>query len=190
MRFVTTPRLVAIFMSGPVGIITAILEERFLTLFAMDFGIMATKLEPTMSAIFTRWQSEDRQMEHQAEKLQDWMRDVEPLGIPRFSEMATRLQAFRKLLIQHFDKEDVMLDELRHYYPANSPELAAMHRQASRDHSNLLASLDDFIEHLKQLEPPFTSWQAAMEEIDLFFIQVEQHEEQEADSLRAMMPNK
>ena len=150
---------------------------------------MNTKTLPAVKEIYDRWQSEDRQLQSEAEKLQLWMRQVEKHGIPRFGETAFRLGPFRELMTRHFDEEDAMLDELDCLDLPNSSALAAMRRQASRDHTHLVHQLDDFVVRLKQLEPPFSSWQDARTEFDLFFIQVEQHEDQERESLQAIMPS-
>ena len=62
-----------------------------------------------------------------------------------------------------------------------------MRRQATHDHSQLLCQLDDLILNLTALEPPYDSWQSAMAQIDRFVDDLEQHEEQESDSVRTMM---
>ena len=151
---------------------------------------MTNQTQTTVAQIFERWKSEDRSLDTTAGDLQSWMRDVEQLGVPRFGETATRLVPFRTLLAKHFDEENEMLDELAKSYSSESPEIAAMRRQATQDHVNLLANLDDFTGRLSDLEPPFQSWQAAMQEFDLLYIQIEQHEDQESENLQAMMPSK
>ncbi len=150
---------------------------------------MTTVKRKTVSEIFTRWQSEDRAIETNANSLMDWMREVEKRGIPHFGETATKLRPFRDLLASHFNCEDGMLAELAIHYEKTSPEIAAIRRQAGRDHQHLLHDLDIFIEQLNRLEPPFESWQSAMREFDLFFGRLEQHEEQESESINTMMPS-
>lgn len=150
---------------------------------------MTTAKRETVSEIFSRWQLEDRSIESVADSLMDWMREVEQRGIPHFGETATKLKPFRDLLASHFDREDGILDELAMNYEDTSPEIAAIRRQTGRDHQHLLHDLDDFIERLNKLEPPFESWQSAMREFDLYFGRLEQHEEQESESLRTMMPH-
>ncbi len=149
---------------------------------------MATQTLALAAQFLKRWFSEDRSLEKAASELQAWMRKVEQRGIPHFGETGTRLQPFRAMLVEHFDDEDKMLDELAKNYSKDSPEIAAMRRQSTRDHNCLLADLDDYCRRLNQLEPPFQSWQAAMEEFDLLICRLELHEDQESESLQAMMP--
>ena len=149
---------------------------------------MATKNNGSTAEIFEQWKQEDRSVEKAADCVMDWMRQVEQFGKPHFGETASKLRPFRELLRKHFDREDRMLDELATYYDEDSAEIAAIRRQSARDHTRLLEDLDDFIQRLNLLNPPFDSWQAAMREFDLFFDRLEQHEDQESESMNALMP--
>jgi hypothetical protein len=149
---------------------------------------MTTTNDKKLAEIFSRWRSEDRSLGNARDLLMNWMREVEKLGIPHFGETADKLRPFRDLLTSHFKHEDEMLDELATHYDKASPEIAAIRRQTGRDHQHLLHDLDDFVERLNRLQPPFDSWQIAMREFDLFFSRLEQHEEQESESITTMIP--
>ena len=139
-------------------------------------------------ALLERWEGEDRELESCLDQLRDWMHEVSLLGIPRFGEMATRLQPVREQLIQHFHSENELVDELAELYPAGSPEIAAIRRQADRDHEALLSRLDGLTARMNELEPSFDSWQDCMEQIELWVGALEQHEDQESDCVRMMIP--
>jgi hypothetical protein len=141
-----------------------------------------------MTENFALWQAEDRTIETAAGSLLRWMREVEKFGKTRFGETAWKLQPFHDLLVTHFHRESRLLDELEKRHLEISPEVAAVRRQTERDQRHLLHDLEDFMTRLKQLEPPFESWQSAMREIDLFFDRLEQHEEQESNCLKALIP--
>ena len=81
-----------------------------------------------------------------------------------------------------------MLAKLAELYPASSPEVGAFKRQTSADHHTLLARLDDLHSRLKEIDPPFESWTAAMDEVDVFFEAMEQHERNESDRVSMLMP--
>ena len=54
----------------------------------------------------------------------------------------------------------------------------------------MLVRLDDLIERLNQSDPPFDSWQAATEEVEVFVEQLEQHEDHETDMIELLMPGR
>jgi hypothetical protein len=149
---------------------------------------MNSKADQPLALFYENWRAEDRQLEVGIDGVRDWMQEVNQLGIPHFGETATRLLPLRQRLVTHFQREDQMIAQLAELYPSSSPEVQAVRRQSSRDHHQLLARLDDLIQRLGQTEPPFASWQAAMDELESFVDLLEQHEEQEADSIERLMP--
>jgi hemerythrin-like domain-containing protein len=150
---------------------------------------MVTEANPLLSKIFETWQAEDRELEACLDEVRDWMREVSQLGIPHFGETATRLRPFHDRLVLHFDREDKMIGQLAQHYPSSSPEVSAVRTQSDHDHKHLLVRLDDLMARLNQTEPPFASWQAAMEEVELFVDVLEQHEERESESIKILMPS-
>ena len=149
---------------------------------------MDSKADQPLALFYENWRAEDRQLEVGIDGVRDWMQEVNQLGIPHFGETATRLLPLRRRLVTHFEREDRMIAQLAELYPSSSPEVQAVRRQSSHDHHQLLARLDDLIQRLGQTEPPFDSWQAAMDELESFVDLLEQHEEQEADSIGMLMP--
>ena len=150
---------------------------------------MGTEAHPSLSEIFKNWRAEDRDLESRLDEVRDWMREVSQLGIPHFGETATRLRPLREALVRHFQREDAMIAQLARSYPSPSPEINAVRSQSAYDHDLLLSRLDDLTQRLDEPEPPFTSWQLAMDEIELFVVALEQHEEQEAESIKFLMPS-
>ena len=151
---------------------------------------MNARTNPTLPGIFQAWKAEDRELESSIDAVRDWMQEVSQLGIPHFGETATRLRPMRARLEVHFAHEDEMVTQLAELYPPSSPEIDAVRRQSDRDHSRLLERLDGLIDRLDQTEPPFASWQAAMEEVELFVDVLEQHEDQESESFEMLIPAK
>jgi hypothetical protein len=123
----------------------------------------------------------------QIDEVRAWMREVGQLGVPHFGETATKLGQVRGRLVQHFEREDAIVDELAEQYSPSSPEIPAIRRQSSRDHGELLGRLDELCERLRAPDPPFESWQSAMREVDLFVVALERHEEQESESVETLM---
>ena len=149
---------------------------------------MNTKSKNLLSSFYQTWKAEDRELEAGIDEIRDWMQEVTQLGIPHFGETATRLNPLRQQLVTHFQREDQMIGQLAGLYSTSSPEVEAVSRQSTRDHDQLLARLDDLIQRLSETDPPFASWQAAIAEVEMFVDVLEQHEEQEADSIETLMP--
>ena len=149
---------------------------------------MNSKTDPPLPKIFHKWRAEDRELELRINELREWMGEVSQLGIPHFGETATRLGQVRERLVQHFEREDEMVTELASLYPDSSPEIASIRKQSSRDHSLLLSRLDDLSKRLSELEPPFESWQQAMQDVEFFVDTLEQHEDRESESVMMLMP--
>ena len=149
---------------------------------------MNTKQTTELCQIFENWRTDDRDLSRSLEGIRDWMSEVNQLGIPHFGETASKLQPLRESLSTHFQREDTMLEKLAEFYPSTSPEVKAFRRQTSLDHQSLLSRLDDLHSRLKEIDPPFESWTAAMDEVDVFFDAMEQHELQESDRISMLMP--
>lgn len=151
---------------------------------------MNTVEHESVAKIFEQWTTEDALIEDATDALLKWMREVQQQEFPKFRETAAKLTPYRTLLAQHFAREDEMLVELASHYSADSPEIAAIGRQSQHDHDNLLGDLDDFMQRLDHSDPPFATWQLAINEFDQFFCRLEIHEEQESDSMKCLMPTK
>ncbi|MCG8649412.1 MAG: hemerythrin domain-containing protein [Pirellulales bacterium] len=141
-----------------------------------------------VNEVFAVWNRENQALEAEIGRIRAWMSEVNQFGIPRFGEAATLLNQLRSHLVNHFDCESRLCAQLSGFWDGPCPELDQMCRQATHDHAQILLKLDDLIERLQQIDPPFASWQAAMNEVDLFVEYLEQHEEQESESLQALAP--
>lgn len=148
---------------------------------------MNTK-QQTLPEVYEQWCDEDRQLEISINEVRQWMQEVAKLGIPHFGEMATRLRPLETRLTTHFQREGEMIQQVAELYPRTSPEVGAIRRQATFDHAHLEDRLSDLIDRLDELDPTFASWQSAIDEVESFVDLLEQHEEQESESIRMLMP--
>jgi hypothetical protein len=129
---------------------------------------------------------EEGELHLQIDEVRAWMREVGQLGVPHFGETATKLGQVRGRLVEHFEREDAIVDELALHYSPSSPEIAALRRLSSRDQVELLGRLDELCERLRAPEPPFESWQSAMREVDHFATALERHEDQKSESIEGL----
>ncbi len=148
---------------------------------------MKTKSTSFAPDLTEKWIREHLELDQWISELVAWMDEVSKLGIPRFGQAGTRLNQLRHRLVEHFRVEDQIAVELCESRPS-SVEVQAAQRQASRDHDQLLDRMDDLYEKLMQLEPPFASWQDAVQQIGWFMDMLEQHEEQESENIQWLSP--
>jgi hypothetical protein len=149
---------------------------------------MRTNVASEIGQIFEDWQLDHQKLAACIDEIRDWMAEVNQLGIPHFGETASRLQPLRTHLQSHFEREDRILKKLSDIYAPATPEVEAFTRQTNLDHHSLMMRLEDLYSRLKQIEPPFESWTAAMDEVDVFFEAMQQHELQESDRVSMLIP--
>ncbi|WP_182869554.1 hemerythrin domain-containing protein [Rhodopirellula sp. JC639] len=148
---------------------------------------MSLNISEPLSQIYQNWLSEDRAMEATLREIRAWMKEVEQLGIPHFGETATRLEPLRDRLVKHFEREDEMITQLASSLVEPSAEFDHLRFESTNEHGLMLAHLDDLLARLSQTDPPFRSWQAAMQEVEKFVHRLEQHESTETRSIGILL---
>jgi len=128
------------------------------------------------------WNSEHVDLSKNIQDTSIWLGQVSQLGRPRFGELATRLSVMRDRMKRHFEHEELLGHDLRQV--ADCVETVSSNRRAASDHQHLLQRVDELISKLRELEPPFDSFQQAIDQVGLFVDAFEQHEEQEAAGLQ------
>ena len=137
-----------------------------------------------------KWHKEHRALDVFIEGFRQWAYQVSQRGLPRFGETAARLQQLHQRLEEHFACEDDLASQFATSRIGLSPEVDANRRQVAQDHNSLLSRLQRLIEKLNETDPPFASWQAATDQVDRLLDALDQHEEQEADSITWLLPKK
>ncbi len=130
--------------------------------------IMNTKSPKTPTELFDQWQREDEQLEAYIHDLRGWMNEVNQLGIPHFGEAGVRLTAFRKRMVKHFESEDEIIAQLAENFSGADASVVKLRSQSRRKHEKILTHVDGLMNRLDQLEPPFESWVAMMQEVESF----------------------
>ncbi|QDV40361.1 hypothetical protein Enr13x_01670 [Stieleria neptunia] len=148
---------------------------------------MSLNISEPLSQTFEDWLSEDRKMNESLRELRDWMKQIEQLGVPHFGETADRLQPLRDGLVKHFDHEDEMIASIGKSLPEPSADFDHLRSDSCNGHDLLRAHLDDLSARLRETDPPFSSWQAAMQEVEGFIDRLEQHELTETRAIQALL---
>jgi len=141
---------------------------------------MSSEALNTPAELFNEWREEDRDLDAYIDELRGWMREVNQLGIPHFGEAAARLTSLRSRLMRHFEREHQIIASLANHFSGTDSALETLKAHAQRDHAAMLNQLDELMQRLNQLDPPFCSWLAAMEEIEAFVSRLWQHERLES----------
>lgn len=144
--------------------------------------------DSSFEQLIERWRTENCEMESYLDGVREWMYEVSNFGWTRFGEAANRLARLHDRLVMHFAREDQIGQQLNELLNGDSDTLIAMCRKDKDDHRALVARLDNLIERLDQLEPPFVSWEVAMDEVEAFVASLEQHADEEADSIAMLKP--
>lgn len=135
-----------------------------------------------LAPLLQQWNDEHHDLSRSIREITLWLGQVSQRGIPRFGELAARLSLMRQRMKQHFDREEALGDDLQQV--SDCLEVKTTRRRAISDHQHLTQRIDDLIAKLSELEPPFDSFQQAIDQVGLFVDAFEQHEEQEAQGLQ------
>ncbi len=138
--------------------------------------------------VFEIWRREDCELSARLDAIRCFMVSEASPDASCCASVASRLKQFREYLVDHFGAENELSDQLAVFYPKASPEIEAMKRQSFRDHQRLLGQLDGLVADLDQSELHSGLWKTAIEKVEWFVDLLEQHEDQEAESVSALMP--
>jgi hypothetical protein len=156
--------------------------------------VMVTETVSALCRIFDDWTSESRRLVLIGDQIRDWMVKLDRRGSSDFQAASSKLRHYRDWLEVQFEREDVLLATLATLYPASSPEVCAFNRQSQSDHQALIDRCDNLVMRLTgpirgmDAKQPFSSWREALDEVDLFFAAVEQHELEESERTAMLIP--
>jgi hypothetical protein len=160
---------------------------------AEDFGpssesaLPATCDSARLAQLVDLWKHEHDDLIKHIHDTTIWLGEVSQLGVPKFGELADRLQGLRSRMIRHFDHENELGEDLQQ--ACDCVEVTATRRSTSGDHQNLTRRIDELMAKLGEPEPEFESFQQAIDQVSLLVDAFEQHEEQEAQGLQWLAIN-
>lgn len=115
---------------------------------------------------------------------QDWIRQLSEIGMPRFGELACRLEGFRTELAQHFRNEEQYGERLHVHDPEVSADTSAAAVDGGRQHEQLLDRLSKLNQRLRRGQEEFRGWNAAVEEVGALVKEICEHERREMEILQ------
>jgi hypothetical protein len=131
--------------------------------------------------------SRHRDLMHEIADLQRWWKELYELGIPKYAEMAMRLNSLRNELRAHFENE-----EAGGYLAAAlaaAPEFAREAKELQAQHPQLLSALDQFIAQLQNNHPSVRTWDEARQRLEDFLLRLRDHEAAENTIVQAAFDN-
>ncbi|HAH49281.1 hemerythrin domain-containing protein [Gimesia sp.] len=114
--------------------------------------------------------------------LHRWWSELYEHGLPKYGEMGTRMEGLRDLLRKHF------LDEEQEGYfkpvMEEEPGFCIMVPDFEEQHKEFLCRVDDFSTRLKLSNPPFRSWNEALQEFQGLLDDLRTNEKREIERVR------
>lgn len=138
--------------------------------------------------LFSQWKSEHEQLSRFVRELSVWATQDSQSESPNFSQAAVGLRKLDQRLVEHFEKEQAIGLLLADARGTSTPEVEAVQRQADKDHLALQKRLHELIEKIDRGPRNPSTWNAAIEELNLFLDVLEQHEELESENVRSLIP--
>lgn len=118
---------------------------------------------------------------------QEWIHQLSEIGMPRFGELACRLEGFRGELARHFQNEEHYGERLHIHGDTGSVESTD---HGSQLHQQFLERLSLLIQRLGRGMEEFRGWNAAVGEVSALVGEICEHERREMEILRQVTNNK
>ncbi|MCF7961816.1 MAG: hypothetical protein K9M08_13840 [Pirellula sp.] len=151
---------------------------------------MEIENNPSVNSLFEQWKAEHCELDDYAMELASWIHQQSKQRNLQFREAVERLADLSARLASHFDREQEIGEKIVAAQRHLSPEAESLKRQADRDHSNIMKRLKHLSDRMQDAEAECDAWKAGMDELNLILDTLEQHEEQEAESVGWMLPRK
>ena len=149
---------------------------------------MKTQDNPKVDMLFADWKTQHQILDRFTTDLSEWIGRQSKLRTAQFRETVQKLSDLSFQLSTHFAKEEEIGKQLRALHRGNSPEAEAVRRQSERDHAQISSRLKHLIDRMQDAEAECDAWKKGVNELSLIIDVIEQHEEQESESVCCLIP--
>lgn len=139
------------------------------------------------------WKAEQLELNAELRRMADW---VSIQNLPRISDsslLGYRLTLLLDRIQVHFESERRVGKLLAEARDHATQEIEATRGRANREHDSLIARLEQLIASVEANSPShwetLSHWEKLAVEFGLFVDAMEQHEEQESESIGWLLPN-
>jgi predicted RNase H-like nuclease (RuvC/YqgF family) len=136
---------------------------------------------------FQQWKKEHQVIDKYTAELEVWIATQSKVRAQQFQQTVQKLNELNEQLQAHFTREDLIcknLDATHRDCPLDSD---AVKRQIDRDHTNISNRLKQLIDRMQEAECEMDNWKTSVHELQLILDLVEQHDEQEFDSVSCLL---
>ena len=138
--------------------------------------------------LFEQWKNQHCELDKYCMELETWIYQQSQQRISQFREAVGKLHDLQQKLSTHFEQEQVLGKEIAVAQNRPLPEAQALQRQSERDHHNISKRLKQLIDRMQDAEFETDAWQSGTSELKLIIDVLEQHDEQEAESVGWLLP--
>ena len=149
---------------------------------------MKTQDKPKVDVLFEHWKAEHQVLDRFTSDLSEWIDRQSKLRSSQFRETVEKLTELNEQLRTHFSREQEIGEKMSSVHCDGSPEVEAVQRQTDRDHDNILNRLKHLIDRMQEAETESDAWKKGVYELGLIIDVIEQHEEQESESVNCLLP--
>lgn len=149
-----------------------------------------SKEQTALEQLFEQWKSQHCELDHFSLELEEWVHLQTKQREAQFREGVDRLNALWQKLSQHFSQEQELGKRIAAAQGRPLPETEAMLRQSERDHNHIANRLKHLSDRMQDAETDMDAWKSCTQELQLILDVLEQHEEQEAESIGWLLPVK
>ena len=146
---------------------------------------MNTKVD---DGLFEQWKSEHRDINMLMIELTEWISIQSKQRNSQFEDTVKKLAGLDSQLQAHFAREETLCDRIAESYQAGSWEAEAVRRQSDRDHMDIKNRLKHLIDRMQEAKSEQDAWSEGAYELGLIIDIIEQHEEQESESVCSLLP--
>ena len=143
---------------------------------------------PGIDKLFEQWKSQHCELDRFAQELEEWVHLQSKQREAQFREGVARLNELWQRLSNHFVQEQELGKQIALAREIPLPEADAMMRQSERDHTNIANRLKHLSDRMQDAESDIDAWKSCTQELQLILDVLEQHEEQEAESIGWLLP--
>lgn len=128
------------------------------------------------------------QLEHEQQEITQairewraWWNEIRNWGIPRFGEMASRLNAIRDQLQAHFERAERVgcLGA-----PAKRAQAQERARRLKAEHSGMLTELASLVDHFRNCPCDESCWGDARADFEAFLTRLDDYERRETELIK------
>lgn len=149
---------------------------------------MTTKENLQVDGLYQHWQAEHRTLNQSITALSEWIALQSQLRTAQYTETVAKLNELNSQLQDHFSGEEALSNQICESSCHVSPEADAVRRQNDRDHTDITNRLKHLIDRMHEASAEQDAWKSGVYELGLIIDLVEQHEEQESESVCCLLP--